>query len=157
MSGYFGAPTLDEEGWDDEEVWAPQAPDPAPVEVDAERVDRMLEPLTGEQRAAVVQPIDDCAVIYAGAGTGKTRVLTTRVAWMICNGVEPRRIIAMTFTRESGARDGRADRRSAAPRPGRRGAAGGARRAADRDLPRAGRADAAQAPRAGLGRGGQTP
>jgi len=43
----------------------------------------LLDTLNPEQRTAVTLP-DESALILAGAGSGKTRVLTTRIAWLIC-------------------------------------------------------------------------
>src|SRR2546427_5253377 len=45
----------------------------------------LLENLNPEQLAAVTLP-DQSALILAGAGSGKTRVLTTRIAWLIQTG-----------------------------------------------------------------------
>lgn len=42
-------------------------------------------------------------LIIAGAGTGKTTTLTHRVAWLIHKGVDPRRVLLLTFTRRSAA------------------------------------------------------
>jgi DNA helicase-2/ATP-dependent DNA helicase PcrA len=52
------------------------------------------------QLAAVVHG-DDPLVIVAGAGTGKTRVLTARVAHLLERGVPPERILLLTFTRRA--------------------------------------------------------
>ena len=54
--------------------------------------------LNEEQTAAVQHPIGGAACLIAGAGSGKTRVLTERVRWLIQQGVPPKRICAVTFT-----------------------------------------------------------
>lgn len=58
----------------------------------------MAFPLNEEQTAAVRHPIGSPAVLIAGAGSGKTKVLTERVRWLMEQGVAPRRICTLTFT-----------------------------------------------------------
>ena len=61
----------------------------------------LLKNLNDEQLAAVTLPPQH-AMILAGAGSGKTRVLTTRIAWLISTGqVSPQSVMAVTFTNKS--------------------------------------------------------
>lgn len=59
--------------------------------------------LNEEQTLAVRHPVGQPACLIAGAGSGKTRVLTERVRWLMENGVPPRRIVAITFTNKAAA------------------------------------------------------
>ncbi len=61
----------------------------------------LLHNLNPEQLAAVTLPAQS-ALILAGAGSGKTRVLTTRIAWLIQTGqISPHGVLAVTFTNKS--------------------------------------------------------
>jgi DNA helicase-2/ATP-dependent DNA helicase PcrA len=61
----------------------------------------LLASLNPEQLAAVTLPPQH-ALILAGAGSGKTRVLTTRIAWLISTGqASPHGILAVTFTNKA--------------------------------------------------------
>ena len=59
-----------------------------------------LDSLNKEQRAAV-QQIDGPLLIMAGAGSGKTKALTCRIAYMLEKGIDPHKILAITFTNKA--------------------------------------------------------
>jgi DNA helicase-2/ATP-dependent DNA helicase PcrA len=60
----------------------------------------VLDGLNEEQRRAVAHPGGPLLVL-AGAGTGKTRTLVARAAWLCEQGVQPGRILLLTFTRRA--------------------------------------------------------
>lgn len=66
-----------------------------------------LDALNPNQRLAVVHGVGDVAakplLVIAGAGSGKTNTLAHRVAHLIVNGADPRRILLLTFSRRAAA------------------------------------------------------
>ncbi len=94
---------------------------PTRYDPDVAAFDDILDGLT-EAQAAAVQHLDGPLLVLAGPGSGKTRVITRRVAWLVANGIPAWSILALTFTNKAaGEMRNRIDAIVPADVPGRRG------------------------------------
>lgn len=59
-------------------------------------------PPTREQQRVITSPVNESALVIAGAGSGKTTTMSQRVTYLVANGlVNPNEVLAMTFTRKA--------------------------------------------------------
>lgn len=73
--------------------------------VSAQQIYALLKPfaLTMEQQRAVeIGPVDSPSLVVAGAGSGKTELMSVRVLWLVANGyARPEQVLGLTFTRKA--------------------------------------------------------
>lgn len=68
------------------------------TQLDIKKITRGLNP---PQKEAVTRSYKNPTLVIAGAGSGKTRVLTKRITYIIAKGVSPRKLLAVTFTNKA--------------------------------------------------------
>ncbi|WP_422661636.1 ATP-dependent helicase (plasmid) [Paenibacillus sp. EC2-1] len=72
-----------------------------PIVINNKKLKRRIRGLNKPQKQAVLKTLKKPALVIAGAGSGKTSVLTTRVAFLMDQGVKPWNILTVTFTNKA--------------------------------------------------------